>query len=251
MKYKISDGSMGSMEAVISSTGGMVLSLKMDGEDIFFPYEFQKEKARGGCFVCAPWFGSSSFGEKKHGYFRDLEATDITIGATDAAVKGQNAAKLTFEHHGNEKYPWEMSYALQIYVRNRMFIMAFKIQRLDDGLFDRAPINPAFHPYFKCQDASKVRLRGGGEDLYKNFSSNSIISPKKPTAQIMMPEKEISMILSGGFNSDSKLVLWSDAPEKYFCVEPLFKDKELFNTPNGKYLSIGESLELYLSLTIF
>jgi D-hexose-6-phosphate mutarotase len=56
----------GRTQAVISRTGGTILSFKVDGQNIFYPWRVTENgKARGGCPICAPWFGSAPFSESE------------------------------------------------------------------------------------------------------------------------------------------------------------------------------------------
>jgi galactose mutarotase-like enzyme len=64
---------------------------------------------------------------------------------------------------------------------------------------------------------------------------------------ISMPERRINMLLGESFKESSKLVLWTDAPDKYFCVEPIIEDRGMFDTKAGQHLKQGQSLQFTVS----
>jgi len=241
VKYTIKSGTT---EAVISSLGGTVLSFKVDGQDVLYPWhETPEGKERGGCPVCAPWFGSApEFGKQKHGYLRNLEATKVT---TD----GHNT-EFSFIQYGDSKYPWWLSYTLRHAIKEKQLLSYLYVRRLNNRALGDAPINPAFHPYFIGNGNDTPVIMGS--TVYFGFSEKArVITLKNQTVSIEMPKKKILMELNGEFQkSKSNLVFWSDSPDKYFCVEPVMKDKELFNTPKGRTLGIEDSAEISMTISV-
>jgi len=239
----------GRTDAMVSQVGGTVMSFSGSHGDVFFPWRMVGKKARGGCPICAPWFGSSPRGPKKHGYLRDLEATECMAGGT-------NVVDLVFNHPGDEGYPWAMRYDIRTSVRENELFVFLEIARVNNGIANSgiltpAPILPAFHPYFACQDAEAVRVLVG-EDEYRGFSEDARAVPlSSHIVLIEMPERQIRMKLEGAFPlNDAQLVLWTDAPNEYVCVEPVFGNKELFDTPNGRHVRMGMPIKLSMSISV-
>jgi hypothetical protein len=129
--------------------------------------------------------------------------------------------------------------------------MELWLNRGDDKVPGLAPINPAFHPYFACRDGNRVVVRcGGGE--HRGFSDKARAVPlTSKTIIIEMLERKIEMRLGGAFKThQSRLVFWSDAPSRYVCVEPVLKDKNLFDTPAGIALGVGQDIEMSMTLRV-
>jgi hypothetical protein len=60
------------------------------------------------------------------------------------------------------------------------------------------------------------------------------------------------MELGGDFfdHGIPQMVFWSDAPEKFFCVEPILQDEKLFDTPDGCFLEKGQKLFIEMSINV-
>jgi hypothetical protein len=243
MEYKIAKGNA---EVVVSSLGGTILSFKVNGKDILYPYTVDENgKARGGCPVCAPWFGSfPKFGKKKHGFIRDTEATEFMYESEDTLV-------LKFHHEGTEEYPWTIDYVLTVSLRHDILEVLLTMMRDDDGLFSSAPVNPAFHPYFSA-DSSVSSVTDGRLVYASCFSKDAdAIEVANPSILIHAGGNHILMGLSGNFDAKSRVVFWSDDPDKYVCVEPVLTDKSLFGTSEERRLHIGApQIFLYMSLAV-
>ncbi len=239
MEYKIANGNT---EAVISSLGGTVLSFKVDGKDILYPYTVDENgKARGGCPICAPWFGNESFGEKKHGFIRDTEAN--IIDATEDAIR------LVFFHEGTEKYPWTLKYELIVSLLPCVLEISLRVKRIPDGVFSLAPVNLAFHPYFIAD--GRISSVQEGRNMYVScFSETANTIPfSYPAVLINSGGNEIFMGIEGDIDARSRIVLWSDAVEKYVCVEPVLTDKTLLNKAEGLGFN-DKPISLYMLLGV-
>ena len=233
----------GQTEIHLSSTGGTITSAMVGKLEILYPWRQIGDKARGGCHICAPWFGQSPRSKKKHGYLRDLEARDVKLES--------NNAKLIFHHPGNESYPWSLGYEIGVYAYTNGLKMTLRIDRMDDKEVIPAPVLPAFHPYFGCKDESTVRVLNGGA-AYNGFSCESrSVGISSEAILIAMPSKNIMMELGGAFAPvKSQLVLWTDAPKDYVCVEPVLQNKRTFETPGGPFLCVDSFLDLSMNLTV-
>ncbi len=233
----------GKTQAIVSSLGGTVTSFKVAGKDIFYPWREIGARARGGCPICAPWFSKSARGPQ-HGHLRDMEAVRYES-------IGHSAISLFFRRRGDAGYPWQIDYVTTVSIGyNGVMSLKLRIERGKDGISDPAPILPGFHPYFACADASKVTIEIAGE-TYSGFSPDArMILAKDTKVNILIPERKIEMLLLDNFEESSHVVFWTDAPEKYFCVEPILEDKRMFDTPAGQHLEQGQSLELVVAFRV-
>ncbi len=233
----------GETKATISKVGGTIVSFSVDGEDVLYPRQMVGEKTRGGCPICAPWFGSSPRGPKRHGFLRDLEASECLI-------RGTNAVELTFDHPGNEGYLWHLLFSTSITVGNGELSMLFRMRRGPDDNRDPAPVLPAFHPYFPCKDVSGVRVLMG-KDEHRGFSEKARAVPLSNRVVLIETSEAGKKIKMELFSVDEvRLVLWTDAPDKYVCVEPVFGKRELFDTREGRFLWSRMEVAAYMSLTM-
>jgi len=231
----------GNAVIVVSDVGATIKMFQIDGENIFFPYFVGKDKkARGGCPICSPYFGlMQEFNEKRHGYLRDIKATNIV-------ERGPNAMEFVFNFSGTSKYPWSLFHEVRVETMRRGLFLRLTIVRLDDGLFDLAYVNPGFHPYFSGW-AEDARVTSGSGEYSGFYESAKIFATGSSALVIENSKKRIAMKLEGDFSpKKSHAVLWSDAPEKYFCVEPIFTDPK-----NGMRLGMGESVEISMNISLF
>lgn len=221
---------------LVFDRGSTVTNFRVDKRDIFFPWQTRMEKARGGCPICAPWFGKSERGPH-HGHLRNLEN-----GACEKIDSA--AARMFFNRPGDNGYPWPMRYMVttRLGEEGTMTVMLM-IERGKDGIEESAPVNPGFHPYFCCDDAGKVKVWMAGK-TYSGFEEKARMIPVEDTqVMISSPGLNMKMLLLSGFRKGhSQLVFWTDNKDKYFCLEPILEDPSLFDTPQGRHLNQGEFL---------
>lgn len=238
--FKIRNQS-GSAEAVVSSQGGIINSFLVDGEAIFYERRVMHGKLRGGCHICAPWFGSSEMGDK-HGYFRDILGGGARIGRFDSPV-----VALGFTGPTTERYPWSLNYGTLASLSGKTLNLELSIRRAMGCVCDdRAPILPGFHPYFSGNaEEAEVVIRGKS---YWGFGSEAKFVPLNGAEWITIktPDYTITVDLSYAFaySKDAQVVFWTGDPAKYFCVEPI-----IGQIGNWRYLEKGEHFGLSVSFT--
>ncbi len=232
----------GNAKLKISSLGAVIRRYSVGGQDVFYPYfRREDEKPRGGCFICAPFFGQHQFRDY-HGFLRHIEAEGIDVD--------KNSCELSFSTAGNPDYPWAIKYKTVIELMNDgTLMMHLWLMRGKDNRSDPAPVLPAFHPYFPCRDADEVKVSMLGH-TYSGFSEKSESYELKDWhIEIDTPEYRADVALLGDFKDNlSRLVFWSDDPRKYFCVEPVFRDRVDFGKESGFYLKRGEELVIGMAI---
>ncbi|MFA5961285.1 MAG: hypothetical protein WC848_01210 [Parcubacteria group bacterium] len=240
--------------AVISSTGATVKEFVYHGKNLIYPERMVGEKSRGGIPICFPFFGKpiealSSF--PRHGWLRHQVLQLYWDVPNQVVFVGKNEV--------TKEFPWKLKYLVTISINPLAGSLTLKlaIERLRDGEYFRAPINPGFHPYF-CSDFSKPPrhsiakcLARVGSHVLTDFKKESEIIVVDSPILVKSGERTLSMELSGDFNSASQLTLWSDNADEYFCVEPILTHPNAFADPeNGKFLSEGEKSEMVMRLTV-
>ena len=236
----------GSSQAVISDRGGTVLSFTNNGVPIFYPLKTYGEKARGGCPICLPWFGSSIVGPKKHGYLRDTLSCECNAD--------RYSVSQGFSLVPTATYPWNLFCTTRASIYGSMLELSVEVERRRDGLLQAAPILPAFHPYLAFP-ARGVEVLVDDESI-TGFSAEARAIPfRGGQSEIALetPQGFIVVVLESSLDGwddrrKGQIVLWSDSPDEYVCVEPVFGEKELFNTPDGIFLDVGKQLTFSMSI---
>jgi D-hexose-6-phosphate mutarotase len=231
-------------EAIVSSKGGTVTNLVYKGMDIVYPQRTTVEKkVRGGIPICLPFFGppKPEFAKEipQHGWLRNEELELSTKSANSVTFSGISLYK--------RSYPWALRYIVDVSIKAEGVLeLKLLVKRLKDGIAGKAPINPAFHPYFSNLGKRSVRIDG---TKITEFGEAKILPIKNKVLFIDSGQAKIQMLLGGDFGKSSHVALWSDNIA-YFCVEPILTHPDDFDTPKGKYLKEGESITLSLRLTV-
>lgn len=230
--------------AVVSCLGGTITRFNVGNTEVFYPLRAVGNKSRGGCHYCAPWFGNSSMGDKKHGHLRDLNV--------QKALNIQNTnVEFDFENPQSEKYPWNIHYKTTAKIcDNGALKIELEMRNVGDNKNGPAPISPGLHPYFSCKDPNDVCVITSGERI-SSISECKMVFMDVPTILIQMPDKKIEMTLGGAFMNEwgSNIVLWTDSKE-YVCVEPVLGNPHALNTPGGYFLKKGESIAISASFRL-
>lgn len=228
----------GDFFASVSSKGGSVADFAWKGIPIIYPERAVGEKSRGGIPICFPFFGKSvkNFSElPRHGWLRNEELELLEESEAHVVFGGKNKP---LKH-----YPWVFEYRVSVFVDSKNGLqLIFGARRLSDGQFFPAPINPAFHPYFNNFGSQIVVT---GKESISKFGKEA--KKIKPASSVFLYSGRwiTEMKLGGDFNESSCLVLWSDSPDEYFCVEPVLACPELLEKPiEMRALDIGEQVEI-------
>jgi D-hexose-6-phosphate mutarotase len=238
----------GTAKAVISETGGQVISWSVDGQDIIFPQIQLGAKKRGGVPICFPFFGppTKRFADiPQHGWLRkqELKVKLLPVWKSYIELLGFSQKR--------PSYPWSMKYIVKAHLTDKGLELELRIERQYDGIEEDAPVNPCFHPYFSSFGKRLVKIGGKVYDFetLRNGRSEKIHVGENPRILIDTGDRKIHMLLTSHFSKKTCLTLWTDN-EKYFCVEPSLTSIDEFDTTKGKYLKKGETLILRCTLMI-
>ncbi len=117
---------------------------------------------------------------------------------------------------------------------------ALEVRNLGDA---RIPILPAFHPYFAVPAAGLVvsmdgrpvakSIRGGAQGV----GSKAIVLPR--TGAVVVDLIDVGIVELGLDDDCTHIVIWSDRPSAYVCVEPAFGTPRTYGTAAGPWLEPG------------
>ncbi|MDD5566997.1 MAG: hypothetical protein PHH01_02270 [Patescibacteria group bacterium] len=174
-------------------------------------------KRRGLSHWCFPNFGSAPnkaglLGLPKHGVLRDTLLLPSRVqeqqmefwnhielgGVPDVGV----GVSMKIGHHLPNNGSARLNLTLMAHVQQ------------DDGEPIRVPILPAWHPYF----AGPATVTIGGREI--EVGPDPAIIERADTITIVLKDRGIVTIIPSF--SCHWLVVWSDDPAKYVCVEPVF-----------------------------
>lgn len=201
---------------------------------------------RGGISICFPFFGPSqrAFATiPQHGWLCDQQLQMISDKAIMQGLFfiGDNNGE-DVRHH---VFP-SISYSVLHILRHqtRALETHFSFFGMGPG---KIPLNPGFHPYFPCDGSCMVKI---GSRTFTRFTQEAqCVSIVDGDDIIIMTGKTTILMTLNGFGRRACVYVWSDAPDQYFCVSPVFHPIEMFNTEEGFFLYDQASREMSMSLT--
>ena len=242
------------MQIEVNSSGGMIhrCTFGQDDVNVFYPFTIRDDgKERGGCPICFPAFGSPTKiyeGVAQHGWLRNLYL--------NTRIKG----KYGIMSYGREDVGSQKKGQFAFFVEHSVFSnsivshLGFMLEYLQEveSCSDREDIvvRPGFHPYFPHHGKNEVLINGVVHDQFSAEAKCLRISSEDDIV-ISTGFGGLRMRMTlGGFTGSTCLYLWSDAPDKYFCVEPVFCVKEDFLERRALIVKPGELHELSMRLDI-
>lgn len=111
------------------------------------------------------------------------------------------------------------------------------------------PVLPAFHPYFAVpkdgfwasMNHVAIARAVPKSDNFWNVSSEAQVIER--TGDIAIELGGICRIALDLPNNCTHIAIWSDNPESYVCVEPIFGQPGTFGKPEGRWLEPGGCIE--------
>ncbi len=232
MTSAITIGNDDTVTATILPQGAIVETLvDQSGANVLYPFHVRENGSeRGGSFVAFPAFGPPApvyDGENQHGWLRDDSAT-VDFANNTATV--MNFRKVGGLYRSNVGFHVTHTVCNKLFKTELQFVCSSDRENNESPLF-----RPGFHPYFPNDGETRVDI--GGKE-YNHFSATAkcvMIGTDTPVT-VYTGKCTIRMKLHG-FTGSTCVYLWSDNPEKYFCVEPVYCTQEDFLT--GKYLRVA------------
>ncbi|MFH1036463.1 MAG: hypothetical protein V1756_00130 [Patescibacteria group bacterium] len=240
------NGSDGSTFALVSTLGGTVMDFSYQKINIIYPQrkvDIQGEKkSRGGIPICFPFFGPAInrfAGISQHGWLQSQGLIIKSLMESSITMTGSQRS---------EKFPWNLEYSVSVGVNPGILTVNLEVRRMQDSNPEDCPINPAFHPYFTNLGKREVKI---GQQTYTDFLAESLIVPSERNVVIDNGLCKVQMSLGGDFSGNSRICLWSDDPDKYFCVEPMLAPMESFaDDDDGVFLAGKEIIRLDMALRV-
>jgi len=209
-----------------------------DGTDILFPEDnivIRKEvKLRGGAPVCCPIFGPKPKTEAyegvslaQHGLVRACK-----MDANDKPVRGNPAVWQQRPTLGNDgwfhtgfhfTHPWPH----EAWVAAKAGTPKYGVEQMHhritlgtETIYDiDMPYSLGFHPYFATK-GNAYGLKCGDEawGVHDLAVGESMHVTKGSIMTLETIDRTITIALTEGYNG---FYVWSDAPERYVCIEPV------------------------------
>jgi len=238
----------GDHSALVSPQGGSILQWQWREHMILGPTRMVRVgdelRARGESHWCYPNFGTppptwATLG--KHGPFRKI-LLHPHLGGTFQFANFTGDSR-----HGGERK--KVSYKLG----TEGLIAKFSIDHSGKGM-KRVPILPAFHPYFAVprdgfwasMDHSCIARAVPKSGNYWNVSAQANIIER--TGDVAVELGGICRITLDLPDDCTHIVIWSDDPSSYVCVEPIFGKPGTFGKPEGRWIDPGERIECNVRL---
>lgn len=225
-------GEKSGLFAEVSHKGAMVHSLfdHKNGARVLYPFFAREDgKERGGCPICFPAFGSPVpvyTGENQHGWLRDERVVMNEFDGIVNAIGSRRAGGL----YGTKNVVFNVIHS--IYESSILSRLRFFVEDIVTG-GGNVLFRPGFHPYFPNDGATVLSVDG---KEYTNFSEKAQCIRICNESQVIISTGKLTIEMGlHGFFGSTCLYLWSDAPDEYFCVEPVFSTREDFL--NGDYLN--------------
>ncbi len=228
---------------LVSPQGGSILGLWWQEHCILGPARMvrvgKELKARGETHWCYPNFGTVNpevrpeYQQPKHGFLRHT-LLNITHYSDNLA---QFEAP-SFSRNGLLKSGPFVDIALSS--RGVWASLCAK----NNGL-EELPILPASHPYFAVPEGRGLEVKMGTEVLVAIYGAaawgvNAKACVVERTGPVSVKLFGIGTVDLGLPDNCTHIVLWSDSPFDYVCVEPIFGTPGSYGTKEGRWLKPGE-----------
>lgn len=222
-----SNGSFG-----FDTNGGFVTELDDSrGRPVFFPKTVIGEKVRGGSHVCLPNFGPDSSGElAQHGFGR---TSNWQVLVDDTDEDGVRVVELKLDVSDVPVDYQTIDARLQYWCGPNHFSM--RLTTLNGGT-QPMRIAPGFHPYFMVD--GPVTLNGQVLDL-SAYNEAQLIDGSQHSLELSDRRIDLSS------ETLTKWALWTDQPDKYFCVEPTLAGPSFDQPPKDDELIASGRLKSY------
>lgn len=275
---------------ILPARGGLVSSLKFKGQEyLWMPEDFSTAQSSwpgGGIPLCFPFagrvwhqgqlyqygLGDNAFSMPLHGF---------SFGETwRLVVLDSSTCTLELKESEGSKtlYPFAFNITLTITLTSNSLRYAFRIRHCESlGPFDKMPVALGFHPYFKLTAADHTSLETSAKKYYPVTPSgaagkvsscddlggrpwsikapllNSLIFSELTdgSARLHLETKKSLKIAFGPETVFQHLVVWTNRPQEFYCVEPWMSLPDAVATPSGcHWLKQGEELSGFFEINL-
>ena len=266
LTYILKDLNTNSRLEIVPERGGIVTKWSLQGQNILYLDEERFNNPnlsiRGGIPVLFPICGNLPdnifFNEnqqyclKQHGFARDLPWEVLGQSTSDSA---KIILSLKNKPQTLEVYPFEFELIFSYEIKGNQLIIN---QSYENKSSQQMPFSFGFHPYFYCDDKSKLTLDFPAQEYQsktgeQTYPFNGKLDYNLPEIDIAFTklqgkvasfddrQRNLKVILSYS-NSFSTLVFWTVKDKDYICVEPWSSPRNSINTGEKlQYLQPQES----------
>ena len=195
------------------------------GINIIYPkHQTPGGKVRGECFVAAPVFGEvpqtpawAGVRLPRHGLTPTLPDKDSVISTVNVDAK---TLYVDYNIPGTEEYPWGFAISTTLYSQSCSQVDYWvSVHRQQDCVNKRLmPLSFGLHPYFATHGESWKILLGD-----KLVADSSLSYAKAESFDCVRNQQVFLHTIHGIVKLELKefdrLVIWSDNPKEYICIE--------------------------------
>lgn len=275
LTYILSDENAHSRIEVVPERGGIIISWKIQGQEIFY---LDKERfthpdlsVRGGNPILFPICGNlpdntfmyenQQYLLKQHGFARDSQWNVINQSTDDSA-------KIVLSLKSNEQtrlvYPFDFELNFNYEIQgNKLIVRQFYTNNSDVKM----PFSAGFHPYFWCLDKSQLELNIPGSEYQNQITKET----HKFDGLLDFNQDEIDIIFKSitsnttGFIDNqrrlkldinytkffSTLVFWTVKGKDFICLEPWSAPRNSLNTGEKlTYIEPGNTEEAVVEMIV-
>ncbi len=240
----------GNHTVIATPMGGSILSWQWREHQILGPAGIVRAgdelKPRGETHWCLPNFGSvrpeTGYADfPKHGLLRET-----TLEVMDIVTSGSSSVR--FEERG-EMLGWSgwsavQAIGVQVAVKDDGINATLRVE--GEKRSERIPILPGLHPYFAVPAQGLAAEMNGKLIAFVKSGATEGVGKE---ARMLERTGEVVVALDGvghvhlDLPDDcTHIVLWSDKPAEYVCVEPVFGTPGTYGTPEGRWLEPGKAI---------
>lgn len=236
---------------LVTHQGGSILHWQQEEHFILGPardvrVSHDKVARRGESHWCFPNFGTPprDSGQPKHGRLRQIELRCPTYRESNSVTFGE----LHLER-GIQNPVADVAVQVRTVVSTEAVRSTLRVVNLSNK---RTPILPAFHPYFAVPKDG-LEVVGGIRQLLAVGAARADVVCDEPSVfkyagPVFIRLNNIGCVKLHPSDGCQYLVLWSDQPESYVCVEPVWGKPGTFGTEEGHWLEHGQHVEYSVTM---
>lgn len=236
------------------SRGGMIISLKLKGKEIFY---FDKEtfldsnlSVRGGIPILFPNAGELPVNNifpnlHRHGFARNMEWSfeQCDNYFNETLISNEETKKF---------YPYDFKLTINGIIEDDTFVLSETIENTGDV---DLPVSSGLHPYFYVKDDKKSDIIFNfltGEyvkdnaEVWKNGGTLSVDNTGENIEVDLVGANKIILEASKEYK---KIWFWSLPDKDFVCIEPVMRDQGGI-IDNPEIVKPGQKISLYMKIKL-